>query len=56
MTALGVDELKNRIMTQTVDVPENLTPNELAMWLTGYQACLERDIAIIDDMYTDKYR
>lgn len=56
MTTLGVDELKNRIKTQIVYVPENLTPNELIMWLTGYQACLERDIAIIDDMYTDKYR
>ena len=56
MTALGVDELKKRITEHAVDVPENLTPNDLVMWLSGYQECLSRVISIIDDMYTDKYR
>ena len=56
MTALGVDELKKRVKEHAVDVPENLTPNDLVMWLNGYQECLSRIISIIDDMYTDKYR
>lgn len=40
-----VDKLKHR----PVNIPEDIEPEDLTMWLLGYQACIDQITHIIDE-------
>lgn len=50
LTKLGIDILVERILKRSVEVPKELTADELMEWLNGYTSCQQTILNIIEDM------
>ena len=52
LSPIGIDNLKNKIINHSIEVPEARTLQELQGWMNGYAQCQKDILEILDNVYS----